>query len=256
MTAVSEVEVNVPDSILEMLFDIVAEQWKYLGTNRPHHSVLSATRYLPENLTKEALEEFYRSGEGEVGLLVKLAEKNSVNLNRHGVCVELGCGVGRATIHLAKYFRAVIGIDVSMGNLQQCVDAINRYSAANVTLAHLAHPAGLKSIPKADVIFSRIVLQHNPPPVQLKLVSAMLQALQVGGVALFQTIVSGIGYGYSVDQHLSARTLDDFEMHAVPMKYIFEAIHDNDCQTIDVVHDMAGGYNVTSYTFLVQKRFS
>src|SRR5438094_9465912 len=51
---------------------------------------------------------------------------------RGGVCVEVGCGPGRMTRHLAERFDRVIAIDVSPGMLAQARAGV---TAANVDFA-------------------------------------------------------------------------------------------------------------------------
>ena len=49
-----DIEVLVDASTLAKLFELTVSQWKFVGENRPHHSVLSEnSEYLPEKLTKD-----------------------------------------------------------------------------------------------------------------------------------------------------------------------------------------------------------
>jgi SAM-dependent methyltransferase len=73
-----------------------------------------------------------------------------------GVCVEIGCGAGRMSVHLARYFQTVHGIDISPGMIEYA----RRKAPANV----LFHVTGGIEIPlpdrSADAVFSTHVLQH------------------------------------------------------------------------------------------------
>jgi 2-polyprenyl-3-methyl-5-hydroxy-6-metoxy-1,4-benzoquinol methylase len=247
------VEVRVNSETLNQLFDVVARQWTVCGEKRPHHSVLSSDEYLPQNLTSETLQRLYQSGVQELQLLVDLCAKNEISLTSDAHCLELGCGVGRVTIHLARAFRTVTGIDISPGNLHQCQSVLNHLGIQNATLQQLCAFGELETVPNFDVFFSRIVFQHNPPPVQKYLLDTVLRKLNPGGVALFQMVTGGPGYAYSAASHLSHHKVDDYEMHALPMRYIFESFHENHCRPIEVLREMAGGFNVASHTFLAQK---
>jgi SAM-dependent methyltransferase len=250
---VNEIEVNADSENLEALFAVLARQWDSLGKQKPHYSVLSSDEYLPARLNLETLDRFYSTGSGEVSLLDRLIRKNGVEYPENVVCMELGCGVGRVTVHLAQRFPVVQAIDVSIGNLVECKAELARRNISNVKLFHLTHPGALTNIPRFNVFFSRIVLQHNPPPVQLFIIKTVLDGLDDGGLALFQTVTSGIGYKYSIAAHLAAHPETDFEMHALPMRHILNEIRSARCVLVDVIRDLAAGFNVASYTFLIKK---
>src|SRR6266849_1990346 len=73
-----------------------------------------------------------------------------------GTCVEIGCGAGRLTAQLARYFHSVHGLDVSAGMIE--------YARAHVPSNVSFHVTGGLDIPlpdnSADAIFSAHVLQH------------------------------------------------------------------------------------------------
>ncbi len=75
-----------------------------------------------------------------------------------GTCVEIGCGAGRLTAQLARYFHSVHGLDVSAGMIE--------YARAHVPSNVSFHVTGGLDIPlpdnSADAIFSAHVLQHLP----------------------------------------------------------------------------------------------
>lgn len=247
------VEVNVDESTLEKLFSLLSQQWTFCGETRPHHSVLSSDEYLPNNLNEASLRALYDSGASEVALLKKLSERAGIDLNSKRHCFELGCGVGRVTLHLAREFQKVTGADISPGNLRHCAAMMDSQKLQNVQLTQLQHVRDLEKLRDFDVFFSRIVLQHNPPPVQKFILETILKNLAPGGVALFQTVVGGRGYAYSAQSHLARSMTNDFEMHGLPVRYIFEIFQKLNYRVLDVFKELAGGYNVASYTFLAQR---
>jgi SAM-dependent methyltransferase len=248
-----QIDVELRPSELEGLFRLVAAQWEKVGSEKPHWSVLSSDEFLPSALTPERLREFYASGENEVRLLQDLCTRNGLVLPGGGRCLEFGCGVGRVTIHLARRFAAVEGVDISAPNLAECRKIQQEQGLGNMLLRHLREPSELSAIEPFDVLFSRIVLQHNPPPVQRFLLKSLLERLRTGGVALFQTVVHGRGYAYNATSHLQNAQTQVFEMHALPMRYIFECLNECGCRCVEVIRDTSGGFNVGSYTFLVRK---
>ena len=62
-----------------------------------------------------------------------------------------------------------------------------------MTLRHVRTVDEMVNLERVDLVYSLIVLQHNPPPVIRLIVRAFLKALNPGGVAYFQvpTTVAG-----------------------------------------------------------------
>ncbi len=82
----------------------IRRSWTALGTNQPHHSVLTADAFLPA-LVDDNLDEFYASGAADVARMEATLRRNGL-AQPAGTCFELGCGVGRITAWLAPRFRA------------------------------------------------------------------------------------------------------------------------------------------------------
>ena len=74
------------------------------------------------------------------------------------------------------------------------------------------------NLEQADLVYSVIVLQHNPPPVIHMLVRAFLKALNPGGVAYFQVPTYRVGYRFSPGEYLEneGKTHAMMEMHVIP----------------------------------------
>jgi len=249
-----EVEVDVEAGALAGLFEIVAGQWRSLGVAKPHFSVLSNPEWLPAQLTPQKLAEFYATGAEDVALLRQICQRNGIELPVQGRCVELGCGVGRVTTHLAAQFRELVAVDISPGNLRECVQALQACGQGHVQMVQIAAPDDVKALGPMDLLFSRMVLQHNPPPVQRFMLEALLFQLRPGGIACFQTITAGRNYRFSVERHALRHKTVDFELHALPMQRVLSLIEAAGCRLVDVFRDLAGGYNVDSYTFLAVRR--
>jgi SAM-dependent methyltransferase len=121
------------------------EEWQAWGRLDPLYGVAAIPGRADANpWTDEA---FYEMGAIDWNLFRPKWEQYGV---RRGSCVEIGCGAGRLTAHLARYFHSVHGLDVSAGMIEYA----RTHVPANVFL-HLTN--GLE-IPlpadSADAVFS------------------------------------------------------------------------------------------------------
>jgi SAM-dependent methyltransferase len=101
---------------------------------------------------------------------------------QQGRCLEIGCGAGRVSAHLAKSFTHVTGVDVSQHQLDY---AIARIQTANVSFKltdgiHLPVPSG-----HVDAVFSVYVFQHFESRADALLVfSEIYRVLVKGGTIM------------------------------------------------------------------------
>jgi len=166
---------------------------------------------------------------------------------------ELGAGVGRSTVHFAHHFEKVYGWDISAGNLDECEWRMRSRGIVNVALQLVTSLHSYLHIPEHDVFFSEITLQHNPPPLQLYILRCALSRLKPNGLFFFQTITHHPKYSFSYETYLTTPQQDQFELHALPMRHIFETIARSGAQVLDVAKDRMGGFNVDSFTFFGRK---
>jgi SAM-dependent methyltransferase len=138
---------------------------------------------------RQSEEEFDRTGAVEVERLVAadlrlLARGRDP---RHLRLLEIGCGAGRMTRHLAALFGAVTGIDVSGEMIRQARERLR--DAPNVQL-HETNGVDFANFPDGsfDLILSAYVFQHVPDAeVIASNVSEAWRVLAPGGVFKFQT---------------------------------------------------------------------
>lgn len=245
------IEVLAQRKKLEELFVRIKQQWSRLGESEPFWSVLVADRFKRANI-QQNLEEFRSSGRYDSQLIQRFAQKNNIDVPA-GVCLELGCGVGRSTRYLADVFRRVLAVDISPGNLAECKKYMAEEKISNVETFLLADPRDIKKLPRANVFFSQLVLQHNPPPLQHYLLDEILKKMNRNGLAVFQTSTHKVGYSFVIDDYLKSPE-KTMEMHCLPMSYIMQLFEKNHFSVIEVARDNCTGSQHHSYTFFAQKR--
>lgn len=245
-----DIEVDVSPDQLAQMFARIAGEWKALGETDPHWSVITADQYRGERL-QDNLEAFYASGQPNVTWMQNIAKRNGVTLGAGQTCFELGCGVGRVTLPLADLFDHVHGYDISPGNLAEANAMIRARGTDNITLTQLSLIEDIQSVPAFDVLFTVIVLQHNPPPVQAYMLDALLSKLRPGGVAYFQLPTYIPEYSFDAQSYLASDPIE-MEMHAVPMRHVTKMLRDRGCDLLEVVQDNFTGMP-GSHTFLAVK---
>lgn len=242
---------------LALLLDHVGAEWSKLGELEPHWSVLTAEKYRSGQIGQH-LEDFQRSGAHEVRHLDAVLRRNQLDWPRQGLCIEYGCGVGRVTLPLAAHCARVLGVDISAGHLRLAADeAAAQGLVDKVQWLHLRTQADLDALPPADMVYTAIVLQHNPPPVIELTLSRLLRSLKPGGVAIFQLPTHIPGYRFVVAEYLQALRAGQhqgMEMHMLPQARVFELIDAAGCRPCEVFSDDAAGPVYTSHTFVVRAR--
>lgn len=242
----SSIDVNVSDAQKEALFARLRRQWGILGEKNPFWSVLTYDEYRLSNLDENLRKKLYDTGADFARLVDAFSARSQVDIHR-GVCLELGCGVGRVTKHLAKIFQEVIAIDISEGNLKQCEDMASRENIENIRCLLICSPEELEALGQFDFFFSTIALQHAPPPVQKYQLNLLLSKLRTGGGFLFQTQTYSPHYRFIVDDFLAA-PLSTMDMHSLPMHEILMIIEQQELRLREVAADTFTG-RPGSYTF-------
>jgi glycosyltransferase involved in cell wall biosynthesis/SAM-dependent methyltransferase len=241
-----------PDQLAGMLSRIKAA-WESFGETDAHYSVLTEEIYRSRSFP-ESREKFYASGVAEVRRALAFLLRNRIELSAVRHVVDYGCGVGRLTIPFAKQFPFVTGVDVSGRHLDHAKRNAEDQGVKNVDFVKLTELGQLHAVKGVDFIFSRIVLQHNPPPVIAFTLRALLGGLNAGGCALFQVPTFIRGFSFSAAEYLSKPSAQ-MEMNAIPQCYIYEICRASGCDVLEVREDSAtGSASMISHTFLVQKR--
>ena len=216
------VDVAVSDENMKRLLSHVKMSWEQLGQEKPHFSVLTSTNFLPENFSENE-EKFWESGNRDLNIIQELCLSSGVSLEGVTRCLEYGCGVGRVTVKLAEQFPQVLGLDISQPHLdlakRRAIDlGLNNITYDQIDLDYL------NELHEYDFLYSRIVLQHNPPPIMKYVLEKLLGKLSKGGVAIFQIPVYMRDYTFVVETYLS-EVEPQMEMHCLPQAEIFNLIH-------------------------------
>ena len=249
-----DIDLCADEKSMRRLLRRVERCWTSLGETSPHWSVLVADQFKPETFDEHA-DEFYASGRPDVDRLFCWLARNHIAAGNLKTCLEFGCGTGRTTPWLAERFRRVIACDISPPHIELARLQVERTGCRNVEFVRTATLDALGGLSGVDLVFSVIVLQHNPPPVIGLILRRLLQSLNPGGIAFFQVPTYGTGYRFKIREYL-LRPLDHgMEMHVIPQCEVFKAAEEHGCSVVEVEPDCCTGLPAwISNTFLLQKR--
>jgi SAM-dependent methyltransferase len=249
------IEWDVDGPIAARLLAMVAASWTRLGESEPHWSVLSSDSFRATAIERTRAA-FYATGADDVAMIEGVLARNGMSLAQFPRAMEFGAGVGRVTRHLAPKVRALAACDISPSHLKLAEAWLAENAIANVRLIQSADPVDFGMTEPFDFWFSRIVLQHNPPPAMTRILRRMFAMLAPGGAALFQLPVYATGYAFSAERYLAdTYSGREIEMHCLPQAAVFAIAYEAGCRAIEVREDGATGHPelYISNTFLFRK---
>jgi len=236
---------------LQRLLNRIRETWVRIGKTDSYWSVLSW------DIFKDGLSEnantFWESGRSDIERLNVWLCRNEIPKNPAWTCLEYGCGAGRDTRWLCSEFGRVIAMDISSSHLEVAAKAVGAQHP-NAQFVEVQDLSAYPRLPEFDLLFSLLVLQHNPPPLIAFILDSLLGRLRQGGIAYFQVPTLCRNYSFDLDSYLALDRNEGFEMHVIPQREVFEILRRNGCELLEVqADDKAGSLDFVSNTFLARK---
>ena len=175
---------------------------------------------------------------GDLNLVRDLLRRAGRSSDDFQCVLEFGCGVGRATAPLALAFRRVIALDISPPHIELAKQYLGSVGAENVQFVQVT-PDDIMPGRGYDLWYSRLVLQHNPPPVTLSILSKGFDHLPSRGIAIVHVRTHEDGYRFKVPDYLEHGPSRDMEMHSTPQAAILELADRCGCRLVEL-HERAG----------------
>jgi SAM-dependent methyltransferase len=250
----NRVDVHVSGELAKALRAHVQATWTRLGNEAPHWSVLSGDQFLPDKISQtEGM--FYNSGIQDLNWTIGILARHGIAPSKLPVCFEFGCGLGRVTLPLATTFKQVNACDISTSHLEVAIRRAETAKVHNISFLH-ADTNDFGMVDAFDFWFSRIVLQHNPPPIMHAILKRAFSLLRKNGVAVFQVPTYATGYSFDIRRYsLDMAASDGIEMHCLPQSHIFELAYQNNMRVLEVREDFSAGppEHWVSNVFILQK---
>ena len=215
---------------------------------------------------------FFLTGEKEISDLLKDIEGLKYQLIKKRA-LDFGCGVGRLTQALAKYFDAVIGIDISP-TMIQLARKYNRYKSRCTYYTN--DISDLRIFPDRyfNFIYSNRVLQHMKYKYAKNYIKEFIRLLSSDGLLVFQlpsepaATLKGLGISLFPERFLDVvrggnglmnllfffrKDLRTLEMHGEKREKMIRFINRCGGRVLNVQSDQSGGDGWISYKYYVKK---
>jgi SAM-dependent methyltransferase len=263
-------EVDVDEEARSLLFSHLAGVWRRMGEEEPYESVLYSPIFRM-NKIEEHKSIFYLTADHDIQMIKSFFARAGKTLSDVKSALEVGCGVGRVTARLAYNFEKVVAVDISPKHLWLAKEHTGMLGLKNIEFHQIKKPEDFETLPGCDLIFSSIVLQHNPPPLIAWILSTLLSRLKPRGYCLFQVPTYARGYDFTVSRYMdlargkwvdgyeynAARYVDSptasIDMHVLPQKEIFSIFRQHGIDVLEVAEDRAAGAQYRSNVFFGQK---
>lgn len=154
------------------------QDWDELGTLNPLWSILTYRE-------KWDIDEFFLTGEQEIQAVMK----STIQLGypkTHETVLDFGCGVGRLTRALSKYFPQCYGVDISESMIANAKELNQHVTECMFVLNDKPH-LRVFSDSSFDMIYTNMVLQHIPDTQIIKTyIAEFIRLLKTDGLLVFQ----------------------------------------------------------------------
>jgi SAM-dependent methyltransferase len=148
-----------------------ANKWETFAASDPYWYILTGYR------AEGGLEEFFESGRAEADLILSRCGRA---LTRRVTAVDVGSGVGRLALAMARKFDKVVAVDISPTMLSRLAEHAEALECANVETVL----AGEDWVRPADLVYSRLVFQHIESFDEIEhSIHRVAECLYKGGVA-------------------------------------------------------------------------
>jgi 2-polyprenyl-3-methyl-5-hydroxy-6-metoxy-1,4-benzoquinol methylase len=249
------IDIDVDREMLEIMISHIRKVWAEYGKSEPYWSVLTANDYKRENISLN-MKRFNDSGKAEVEGLESIILRNDIDIDKLKICLEYGCGVGRVTRWLAMRFEHVFALDISPSHLQIAKKYLYDNELSNVEFIQMESLKTIDTIKKVHILYSTLVLQHNPPPIIAYIIRKLLKLVDKRGIAVFQIPTYIKGYQFPAEEYIKhIKKHKEMELHVLPQKKIFQIAEEEGCSVIEVIrYSATDSVDHISNLFVMQKR--
>lgn len=207
-------------------------------------------------------EEFFTSGEREIETLIEYVKSLNLEFPR-GTALDFGCGVGRTTQPLARYFDVCYGVDIA-SSMIELANKFNRYGDKCRYVLNETYDLKLFPDNSFNFIYSMITFQNMAPRYSKKYIKEFMRILTPGGLLIFQIPSESKTFRMALKQKLPPVLLALFyklkyrgrprlELHGVKREEVIKLLEENGGQVIDIKPDQRAFSEWSSFQYCVVK---
>ncbi len=188
--------------------------------------------------------EFFATGRKEIEAVLAYAAGIGICIDQTSPALDFGCGVGRLTHALARYFPECVGVDISPAMIKQARELCRDLPHCRFLLNE---DIQLKNLPDDyfGFIYSSLVLQHIAEPCSHQYVAELGRVLKPGGTLIFQvperlrtsSLTKArirLALRSRLQSILGRQKPYAMEMHCIKESVIRKLIAQNDAELVDV----------------------
>lgn len=229
------------------------KKWDRLGAKKAIWSVLTHSRKRGQ---KWNVDEFFATGAKEVKEV--FAHARALDIKVYLVkALDFGCGAGRVTQALAKYFDEVHGVDTAPSMIEH---ARQHNSYPYKCTYHVNREADLKLFKdnSFSFIYSNITLQHIIPLYTKRYIKEFIRILAPGGLLVFQLpsepalTVKGLMIRVTPNFLLS-KMRRGTEMYGIKKDVIVKLLSQSQATVLDIQQNSNAGSGWASLSYYVTK---
>jgi ubiquinone/menaquinone biosynthesis C-methylase UbiE len=247
-----------------MKLEDVAQHWNGLGEADPMWAILAEPDRKGQRWDAD---EFFLTGVVQIRTLME--QLNSIGATpQNSHALDFGCGMGRLTQALARYFESVSGVDIAPSMLE-LAEKHNHFGTKCKYYLNKSPDLSLFPNEQFDFICSFITLQHLEPKYSKVYLKEFARVLKPGGVAVFQvpaeskinenparlflkTHFPPVAWLYRRYRRMRHGDRWRVEMHVIPNEEVLQIMQQFGCPVLKSTQDeCAKGY--TSFTYIAKK---
>jgi len=242
------------------------QDWEELGSMDPFWAILN---YSNQRFGKWDVNEFFITGEQEIEKIMHHVTQLGY-LSRWQLALDFGCGVGRTTKALAKYFQQCHGVDIAENMILKARELNASIPNCNF---FVNNEEDLRLFPdnNFDMIYTNIVLQHMPCKSMIEsYISEFMRTLKDEGLLIFQLpsyipllnriqprrrlylLLKTLGFdGKFLYERL--KLFPGMRMNFIPENEVLELISMTGGKVLEVQVDSMAGTSIQSRTYFITK---
>jgi len=158
------------------------KNWDRMGSEDPLWAIVTAPRYKGGKWDPDA---FFESGRDQIAAVMEHAE--SLGQSPRGAAFDFGCGVGRLSQALAKYFDSVTGVDIAPSMITEAL-ARNQHGDKVTYVRNERADLSFFADASFDFIYTEITLIHMEPRYSMAYIEEFFRIGRPGGLVIFHVV--------------------------------------------------------------------